>query len=85
MRRTSYDIKNRVEKCLECGKTNFDTEARYCSECGTTLYNKCSNYSCGEVLNLDEKYCKFCGSKSLFLNAGFLSTPGNKNTDNLPF
>lgn len=85
MYKMDYDIKNRVTKCLKCGKHDFDEESRYCPECGTSLYNKCSNYECKKIIKSDEKFCKYCGSKSLFLNLGYLNAPKKDTMDDLPF
>lgn len=78
------NIAQRLKECICCKKPvpSDDFDALFCSECGTSLYNKCSNYSCGEYLERDEKYCKYCGARSLFLNAGYF-TPNSD--EDLPF
>lgn len=81
-------LSNKIKTCLKCGaKTDSKDEKEYfCSQCGAPVLNKCSNYECNEILNGEAKYCKHCGSPSIFLNYGlFDSTPKSIEDDNLPF
>lgn len=83
-------------KCNMCGCTiNIENDdERYCSHCGTPLFNECTNYECQHILASEAAYCKYCGSKSTFLNLGIVQskkpiaptywTNGNDD-DELPF
>lgn len=81
----------KVKKCLKCGtETDVkDKEELFCSECGAPVVNTCSNYHCQEFLSEKAKFCKYCGSTSVFYNYGLLGTSihlsPNKNEDDLPF
>lgn len=83
-------LKFKVKKCLVCNsETDInDDEELFCSKCGAPIINRCSNYECSKLLKEDAKYCKYCGSSSIFYNYGLLgsSAPLNSNnTDDLPF
>ena len=78
------------KKCLNCGaETNSnDEEELFCSKCGAPVVNRCSDYNCCKVLKEDAKYCKYCGSPSIFENYGLFNNTAPKfsdNTDDLPF
>ena len=80
----------KVEKCLRCGsKTNItDNEEFFCSNCGAPIVNRCSAYDCDKFLIGDAKYCKYCGSPSIFENFGLFNpfTPTHlENSEDLPF
>lgn len=63
-----------MKNCIFCEKefNEEDLTAEYCSYCGAPLRNKCSNYSCGEDLDDNACFCKYCGSRSIFYNADIL-------------
>lgn len=79
----------KVKKCLKCNaETNSkDSEEFFCSRCGAPIVNRCSDYSCGKLLKEDAKFCKYCGSASIFKNYGLLDIAPSSftNTDDLPF
>ena len=80
--------KFKLKKCLNCETdTNPNDEKEFfCSQCGAPVLNRCSNYNCQEILDEKAKYCKYCGSNSIFNNYGLFSnsTPLD-NIDDLPF
>ena len=58
---------NNDVKCTNCG-ASISTNAKFCSECGTTIDDKqnndgdtfeCSN--CGEINFVNAKFCSECG------------------------
>lgn len=55
----------RFKKCIECGDTDFPPEARYCMECGTPLFNACTNQECQKANPDKAKYCMYCGSETV--------------------
>lgn len=80
----------KAECCLACGaKTNSnDDNEFYCSQCGAPVLNKCSSYNCQEILEQNAKFCKYCGSPSIFFNYGLLedvTSLSPDNTNDLPF
>ena len=80
----------KVKKCLKCGaETNpKDEKEFFCSQCGAPVLNKCSDYQCDEILDEKAKYCKYCGSSSIFKNYGLLdmfTSFSPDDIDNLPF
>lgn len=88
------DLKNvcsyKAKKCLQCGaQTDIkDEKELFCSECGAPVLNKCSDYDCQEILNENAKFCKYCGSASIFYNYGLFQTKPSfslNNEDDLPF
>lgn len=82
--------KHKVKKCLKCGALTHENDNKefFCSQCGAPVLNKCSNYDCQEILDEKAKFCKYCGSASIFKNYGLLDiiapAPWN-NSDDLPF
>lgn len=83
-------LKLKAKKCLQCSALTDtdDTEELFCSKCGAPVVNRCSNYECDELLKEDAKFCKYCGSTSIFYNYGLLiDNPPKKleDTDDLPF
>lgn len=77
----------KVKKCLLCGEEtdSNDNEEFFCSACGSPLINACSNYNCQRPLNSKAAHCKYCGSNSVFLNAGLVESKKTLNDDELPF
>ena len=80
----------KVKTCLKCHAKTDDKDERefFCSECGAPVLNKCSSYECDEILSYTAKFCKYCGSRSVFYNYGLLDDTAPKflvNTDDLPF
>lgn len=75
----------KLEKCINCGtKTDAeDSEEIFCSQCGAPIVNRCSDYSCGNYLKPDAKFCKYCGASSIFKNRNLIDTP--KCADDIPF
>lgn len=87
-----YEDTFKTKKCLRCGYTTNpdDKEELYCSDCGAPLINSCSNYGCGITLPPTAAHCKKCGTASLFLNWGLISSkspdaPIVFNEKDLPF
>ncbi len=81
----------KAKKCLKCGAATDATDEKefFCSECGAPVLNTCSNYDCQEILGEKAKFCKYCGSASIFKNYGLFDKapilPPNIHTDDLPF
>ncbi len=80
----------KAKKCLKCGAetTPDDEEELFCSKCGAPVVNRCSDYNCDKTLKEDARFCKYCGSSSIFNNYGLLDNTAPKfsdNIDNLPF
>lgn len=83
----------KVEKCLKCGAETDPKDERelFCSQCGAPVLNVCSNYDCQEMLKGNAKYCKLCGSSSIFTNYGLFGQKPAKpilpqnDLDDLPF
>lgn len=64
---------NRVITCPVCDNEEFTEGLYYCKICGTERYNYCSDYeNCGQVNDGNARYCKDCGSKTVFFNKGLL-------------
>lgn len=53
----------KTEKCFRCDNEEIG-DNDYCIICGLETQNKCFNYSCGETLPLNARYCPYCGEKS---------------------
>ena len=84
------NVEYKSKKCLKCeAETNpNDEEELFCSKCGAPVVNRCSDYNCDKLLKEDAKFCKYCGSSSIFNNYGLLDITAPKfldNIDNLPF
>lgn len=81
----------KAKKCLKCGAETDDTDEKelFCSQCGAPVLNRCSNYDCQGILDENAKFCKYCGSASIFKNYGlFDKTPtyfSPTDLDELPF
>ena len=61
----------KTEKCFRCDNEEIgDTD--YCIMCGLETQNRCSNYSCGEILPLNARYCSHCGEKSNYYRLDLL-------------
>lgn len=69
-------IEYKIKKCILCDTpTNpEDSDELFCSACGSPLINSCSNYKCQKPLNTNAAYCKYCGTQSVFLNAGLVKS-----------
>jgi len=76
----------KIKKCLQCGTNtdNKDDNELFCSQCGAPVVNRCSDYHCNKLLTESARYCKYCGSSSIFKNYGLLDTPTSNDTD-FPF
>lgn len=80
----------KVKKCLQCGAETDPNDEKefFCSNCGAPVLNRCSNYQCNKILDEKAKYCKYCGSTSIFKNYGLFDNPTSFSptfTDELPF
>lgn len=78
----------KVKKCLKCGAEtdSKDEKEWFCSQCGAPVLNRCSDYNCKKVLDEKAKYCKYCGSASIFKNYGLLDAFSSPSSyDDLPF
>lgn len=83
-------LKHKVKKCLKCGaETDINDEKEFfCSQCGAPVLNRCSNYDCQEILSEKAKFCKYCGTTSIFKNYGLLDNTAPKSFndfEDLPF
>lgn len=63
--------------CKYC-KNIIDDDSEFCPQCGLPLLNRCSNNKCNKQLNENDRYCKYCGASSRFLNSGLFIV---KNTN----
>lgn len=73
-----------AEPCPKCGNEN--PSLNFCSVCGSDIINKCtgqrkresgfivSSEPCKSPLKGHERYCPECGSRSTFLDNGFLES-----------
>lgn len=80
----------KATKCLKCeADTNKNDEKEFfCSQCGAPVLNRCSNYECQEILDEKAKFCKYCGSESIFKNYGLFDKVSSftlTDEDDLPF
>ena len=80
-------MKYKVNKCLKCGSSTCinDDEELFCSQCGAPVLNKCACYDCQTTLPSNAKYCKICGSPSIFFNYGLFNPVLPTTNDELPF
>lgn len=64
---------NRVVQCPVCENEDFTEGLYFCKICGTERYNYCSdNDNCGQVNDGNARYCKYCGSRTVYFNRGLL-------------
>lgn len=80
----------KAKKCLQCGAETDEKDEKelFCSQCGAPVVNRCSDYHCDHLLKESAKYCKYCGSPSIFTNYGLFDNTAPKfsdSTDELPF
>jgi len=62
-----------LEKCPVCGHTKTIRNGRYCAKCLQPMENVCDSngkgaHSCGA----NDRFCRICGSETLFRKEGFL-------------
>lgn len=63
--------------CIFCGSSSHQDDAVYCEHCGRELFNYCANVDCdlnnGEAIAMssEARYCRLCGHKSTFSEAGY--------------
>lgn len=83
------NVEYKAKKCLNCKAETDpnDEEELFCSKCGAPVVNRCSDYNCDKLLKEDAKFCKYCGSPSIFNNYGlFSNTPSAfEGAEDLPF
>jgi len=80
----------KVKKCILCdtATNSQDSDELFCSACGSPLINYCSNYKCQKPLDTKAAYCKYCGTSSIFLNAGLVKSKNpsmNISAEDFPF
>lgn len=63
----------RVIKCPVCDNEVFTEGLYYCKICGTERYNYCSHPDCGQVNDGNARYCRYCGSETVYFKKGLLN------------
>lgn len=67
------------EPCVKCNFKDLNEHSEYCPNCGTYLFNHCSNDMCdcnngySVVLPNSYRYCDACGSPTTYLEEGLIS------------
>lgn len=64
--------RGRVINCPVCENEVFTEGLYYCKICGTERYNYCTNPDCGQPNNGNARYCKDCGSKTVYFQKKLL-------------
>lgn len=64
----------RLAKCLYCGRSRHDADARFCTMCGKPVVNACTGCSHRNIAIA--KYCEKCGQMTAFMAAGLLPVSG---------
>ena len=71
------DSNDKLITCPVCQNTEFDPAGFYCKICGKPRANFCADESshenCGRLNKANSRYCEYCGSKTVFFNAGLLT------------
>lgn len=62
----------RVIECPVCENEKFTKGLYYCKICGLERYNYCSHPDCGQPNDGNARYCRYCGSKTVYFNKGLL-------------
>lgn len=79
----AMDDDKRVLICPKCNNEEFDSEAKFCRICGSTLFNYCNGEdiidSFGQYRETirhknggNSRYCEKCGAETTFLKLGYL-------------
>lgn len=71
----------RVIKCPVCENEVFTEGLYYCKICGIERYNYCSHPDCGQPNDGNARYCRYCGSKTVYFERGLLSKIGGAVND----
>lgn len=70
----------KLKECPNCHNEETSIDGNYCHICGRYIVNKCSDYSCQNMLPSNARFCPLCGTNSTFNNAGFLKPWNYKET-----
>lgn len=62
----------RVIQCPVCENEAFTEGLYYCKICGTERYNYCRHPDCGQPNDGNARYCRYCGSKTVYFKRGLL-------------
>ncbi len=66
-------VDGRLGICPSCGSAKTIRDGRYCAECKQPLTNLCMPESgAHHAANANHRYCRICGSQTLFFQAGLL-------------
>lgn len=78
----TYD-NGKLKECPNCQNEETNIDGNYCHICGENLVNLCSYDNCpnSDPLPTNARYCPVCGSKSTFLEIGFLKEWNYKEND----
>lgn len=66
----STGANGRFLECPVCSNSNFSPIASHCTQCGTLLFNQCTNtrqsvdVRCGHVNPADARFCECCGAET---------------------
>lgn len=74
----------RVVKCPVCDNEVFTEGLYYCKICGTPRYNYCTDtegFSCGQPNDGNARYCRDCGSETVYFEKGLLDKIGGAVND----
>ncbi len=65
----------KLTECPTCKNEETNIEGNHCQICGNNLVNFCSFNNCSnfDPLPSNARYCPVCGSRSTFLDKGFLN------------
>jgi len=64
--------------CVKCNFKDFNEDSEFCPQCGTYLFNHCSNDMCKcnngfeAILPNSYRYCDVCGSKTTYFEEGLI-------------
>lgn len=61
---------NRVINCPVCDNRDIHEDDEFCNICGTSVANECT--SCKTYAETNARFCRFCGSKTLYYELGLL-------------
>ena len=86
----SVDKNDKLLFCPNCRNSEFDSDGCYCKICGKPRVNFCADEAhrnCGRQNRPNARYCEYCGSKTVFFLAGFLTpwkdVPEKEKTEDL--
>lgn len=66
------DKNRRVIQCPACENEVFTKGLYFCKICGTPQYNYCTYTDCQQVNDGNARYCRYCGSMTVYFSMGLL-------------